>query len=151
MNTTEYLNAPIIPKSQIGSFALGEVISTYGNRFKPAEYDLWSVKAIYPKYYEYCLLESLTLVVNIFSTAVCKVTAQNKYEGKFLDMIGIGTPIAKLLEIRSDVSFDMEHVIVGDDYDLMLRIDNDDNTIHSLDEISHNRIVEIIVEDRKLF
>jgi hypothetical protein len=151
MNAIEYLNAPIIPNSQMGSFKLGEVISSYGNRFKPAEYDLWNVKAIYPKYYEYCLLESLTVLVNIFSAAVCKVTAQNRYEGKYLDKIGIGTPIGTLLEVRSDVSFDMEHVMIGEDCDLVLRIDNDDSTIHSLDEIVHNRIIEIIVEDRKLF
>ena len=151
MNRNEYLNAPIIPKCQIGKFKLGEPVSNYENVFRPTEYDLWRVKAIYPKYYEYSLDESLILLVNIFTTKICKITAQKMYEGKYLDKIGIGTPIAKILEIRSDVSFDMENVIIGEDYDLILRIDNDDNTIYSLDEIINNKIIEIIVEDRSLF
>jgi hypothetical protein len=92
------------------------------------------------------------LVINIKTSlaSVISVSFRNNYVGKY-NGIGIGSTIRELLEVRSDVYFDEQFILVGKfPYDFILKIDNDDSTIYNLDDVIDNKIIEITVEDKSL-
>lgn len=150
MNTTALLSKDIIPGRQISDFQLGDPIAMHEQLLQQENYEYWSMVAAYPRHVIYSLADSLSVTVNIFTGKICAVTASGDYPGRLEGGIGIGSTISSLLDIRRDVRFDMEWIIVGD-YDLIIRVDNDDDTIYNLDQVRDNKIIEITIEDRTLF
>jgi len=61
--------------------------------------------------------------------------------------IGIGITIEALLRVSDRISFDEEFILIGKyPYDFIVEIDNDRNTIYSLDDVKTNKITAIIIQ-----
>lgn len=104
----------------------------------------------YCMFYNIVIKRSMKIHIEILKQVIYKIDFIGDYEGTY-NGIGVGNTISDLLEIRSDVYFDEEYILVGKyPYDFIIRINNYDNTIYSLEEVLNNKIIGITVENKSL-
>ncbi|MFK7002218.1 hypothetical protein V3Q90_15965 [Flavobacterium oreochromis] len=117
---------------------------------------LWNHYALYGEQnnYGYCLFyhiqlaNSIRISLDIIKQQVYRIEFLREYKG-FYYSIGIGSTIKELCDLRNDIFFDEQYVLVGKyPYDFIIEIDNLDNTIYNLSDVYSNRITKIIVENK---
>lgn len=119
---------------------------------------LWDYYAIHGEqssegfclFYHITLKRSIRISIDVLTQSVFSIAFLQDYKGTY-EGIGLGSSVQELLAIRSDVSFDEEYLMVGAyPYDFVLKINNQDHIIYSLDEVMQHKITQIVVENKAL-
>ncbi len=105
----------------------------------------------------YCLTywikleDKIRIKLNILKQKIYRIEFLTGYNGATIDGIRIGSTVKELCDSRNDIYFDEQYILVGKyPYELVIEIDNNDNTIYSLEEVYNNKITKIIVENREI-
>lgn len=153
METIEFKDAayasPIVPFHGNEYFYIGMPLEVLNKL-------LWTHYSVYGEQQNdgFCLLynilldKSIRISIDILKKQVYRIEFLRDYKGSF-DNIKIGSTIKELCDLRGDVFFDEEFILVGKfPYDYIIKINNLGNTIYSLDEVMNNYITSIIVENK---
>ena len=93
----------------------------------------------------------IRITIDILKQKIYRIDFLIEYYGTTIDGVGIGSTVKELCESRSDIYFDEQYILVGKyPYDLIIEIDNNDNTIYSLEEVYNNKITKLIVENKEI-
>ena len=104
----------------------------------------------YCMFYNITIKRSIRVSIDVLKQVIYRIDFVGDYKGTYQG-IGIGSTIGELKSVRPDISFDEEYVLVGSiPYDFIIKINNQDKTISSIDEILNNKIVQITVENKSL-
>jgi len=81
---------------------------------------------------------------------VSRIRFYGSYAGTYKG-IGIGMTVEELLDASDNVFFDEEFILIGKyPYDFIIEIDNERNTIYSLEDVKSNKITAIITEKQTM-
>ena len=103
-----------------------------------------------PDFIVFTYKNCIEFIVNIHVGLIVSLRFSNAYEGKLFNKVAIGDMVKQLLTVNPDIVFD-EHVIAWDDsFEVEFEIDNDSETIPSLEEVLDNKITTITVRNYDL-
>lgn len=139
------LDLPIFPGVGVGAIKLGLSIHDLYPLINEIDHFDIDVKAYYPRLFEYIYRKSLGLYVDIVKGKLVRIDLCCDYKGTYLNTIGIGSKIRDLRELRSDISFDEEYVLVGENSELIIRTDYAEQ-IEDLDSINDATICMMTIE-----
>ena len=103
-----------------------------------------------PDFIVFTYKNCIEFIANIHVGLIVSIRFINAYKGKLFNKVAIGDMVKQLLTINPDIVFD-EHVIAWDDsFEIEFEIDNDSETIPSLEEVLDNKITTITVRNYDL-
>jgi len=139
------LTMPIFPAEGVGDFVLGMSARDLLPVIMEAEYHDIKVSAHYPRLFEYVYKDSLSLYIDIVQGVLVRIDLCNNFQGLYEECIGIGSTVGELRQIRKDISFDEAYLLVGQNAELILRL-NVESDIDNLDDVIDNKIELITLE-----
>jgi hypothetical protein len=145
MSQTISLELPIYPGAGVGDIKLGLSIQDLFPLIKEMNHFEMVVKAYYPRLFEYVYRGSLSMYVDIVRGKLVRIDLCCDYKGTYSNTIGIGSKIGDLRKLRSDIFFDEEYILVGENNELIIRTDYDEQ-IEDLDSINDATISTISIE-----
>lgn len=130
---------------------LGQNILTLRDEIAATPND-WTIELVstlqkgIPDVIDYTFKDSIRLRVNLYLGVIASIQLYNQYKGSFCTYYGLGTLVNDLQDAEDfRVSFDEEYVLINSN-ELILSIDNNNDTIDSLEEVAYDPVTSILLE-----
>ena len=100
-----------------------------------------------PDFMSYTYKNSLEVIVNVHLGCITTLKFKGNYRGKLWGKVGIGDTVQTLMNHQDNISFDEEFLLIGNNYDLLIEIDNDRQSIDHLETVKDHKITVISVSN----
>jgi len=103
-----------------------------------------------PDFLVYTYKSCIEFLVNIHIGLIVGMRFSQGYAGKLFGKVSIGDTVAQLKTVNEHIVFDEEFIGWDDGFAIEFELDNNGESISTLEEVENNRIVSITVSNRGL-